>query len=554
MELVHLLEEGISDYEERAELEQYTCVNDAMNVLAEEEANLNEEIVEDEEETGHPSNLYDENLEYEIQVPINAFNKIQRYNLEPDEAYEHHNISHAGSRAITTIFNKMLSDLDIKKHHKLQIREANLALVKKTIGRSMTVSHEICVDGCYLFDKEKDQDLACCPICNKARTGSKFKMVSIAEKIAQLLSCRETRDLLKYRHEQDIERERREKGPATEKVYRDVFDGETYQELCQEGMFKNENGVAICINIDGFIGKYTNESMSIIHCIIMNYDPELRQVHAPIVTIYGESHNKALDSFLKPIAKELELLGNKPLIIKNNGNIVTRANFYPLMITGDDPGVSKLNHHDGAQACKHGCRICITCGYHPDDKKDPRGMYFVQRNQIIRTKDGITLKNVVGDNNTYNITQPTVFSMIPSFKGVEFFGLDEMHLLSNCGKFVYELVSPKFNKRFCNEQLPNKYPFHLPIEKRLVIAESLARSRSTIPLSFSGSFEKLNDNTKHLYRSIDWIDFLCEVVPTIVAPLFSNPHTRMALTSLSMTCKMANQFEITASELASIKR
>ncbi|CAO3658608.1 unnamed protein product [Rhizopus stolonifer] len=224
------------------------------------------------------------------------------------------------------------------------------------------------------------------------------------------------------------------------------------------------------------------------------------------------------------------------------------------MITGDGPDVSKLIHHDGAHACKHGCRIFITRGCHPDDKKDPRGMYFVQRNQLIRIKDGITLKNVVGDNNTYNITQPTVFSMIPSFKGVEFFGLDEMYLLSNCGKFVYELVSPKFNKRFCNEQLPNKFLFNLPIEKRLVIAESLVRSRSTIPLSFSGSFEKLNDNTKYLYKSIDCIDFLCEVVPTIVAPLFSNPHTKMALTSLSMACKMANQFEITASELTSIKR
>lgn len=47
-----------------------------------------------------------------------------------------------------------------------------------------------------------------------------------------------------------------------------------------------------------------------------------------------------------------------------------------------------------------------------------------------------------------------------SFLGVEFFGLDEMHLISNVAKQLYNLLTKSNNSKFCPPScLPKDYPF-----------------------------------------------------------------------------------------------
>ncbi|KAG1436752.1 hypothetical protein G6F56_013422 [Rhizopus delemar] len=139
---------------------------------------------------------------------------------------------------------------------------------------------------------------------------------------------------------------------------------------------------------------------------------------------------------------------------------------------------------------------------------------------MMRTKT--QLKN--GDP-LYKIVQKFLFAELPSFSGVSFFGLDEMHLIAHgIGKHVYELIIANIkgssnifytdeNKR----QKKDSYTFHFTAEEIKKMGEALEQSRSTIPTSFQGSWDNIFakiDGT----RAVDWLDFLLHVVPIVVAP------------------------------------
>lgn len=130
----------------------------------------------------------------------------------------------------------------------------------------------MCDDGCYLFDSKTDGDMIQCPICKKPRNGKIVKMARIGQKLANLLSNADMRQMLKEGRN-DREEPRTEEG---EKVYGDYFDGEVYSEL-KKTHFQGEYDIGVSLHIDGYQSKNSTETMCIINCIIMNFDPSIRK-------------------------------------------------------------------------------------------------------------------------------------------------------------------------------------------------------------------------------------------------------------------------------------
>jgi hypothetical protein len=106
-----------------------------------------------------------------------------------------------------------------------------------------------------------------CPECltkRNPRNGVVLKTVSILDKIAQLLACDHTREMIK-----DYRSNFKHDGK-----YRDVFSGEIYNQL--KGQFLGDHDVVIGLCVDGFTSKNSKESLVMIHAIIFSFDPSER--------------------------------------------------------------------------------------------------------------------------------------------------------------------------------------------------------------------------------------------------------------------------------------
>lgn len=140
--------------------------------------------------------------------------------------------------------------------------------------------YSVCVNGCMLFNDEKEE----CDHCKEKRykqvvnslqttniPAASIKIISIGDVISQLLGNQKTRKLLRYRAERDTE----------EGVINDYFDGEDYKNFKKNhAAFENPDDVAIAIYTDGFINENKGKNhFTLIHVIILNYDPFLRFVN-----------------------------------------------------------------------------------------------------------------------------------------------------------------------------------------------------------------------------------------------------------------------------------
>jgi hypothetical protein len=91
-----------------------------------------------------------------------------------------------------------------------------------------------------------------------------LKTVSILDKVAQLLACDHTREMIKeyranFKHDGK---------------YRDVFSGEIYDQLKEQ--FLGDHDVVIGLCVDGFTSKNSKQSLVMIHVIIFSFDPSER--------------------------------------------------------------------------------------------------------------------------------------------------------------------------------------------------------------------------------------------------------------------------------------
>ena len=102
-----------------------------------------------------------------------------------------------------------------------------------------------------------------------------------------------------------------------------------------------------------------------------------------------------MNSYLLPIVKELSKLNRKPLLVKRHLENIAVSRVTTLYVSGDGVQCNELMNFAG-HCSRHGCRFCLTRGEHRVDvgsTNAKHGMYFQQRNQEIRSRDSLVLKD-----------------------------------------------------------------------------------------------------------------------------------------------------------------
>ncbi|KAI8966907.1 hypothetical protein BDF20DRAFT_830676, partial [Mycotypha africana] len=267
-----------------------------------------------------------------------------------------------------------------------------------------------------------------------------------------------------------------------------------------------------------------------------------------LAVLYG-NRAKDIKSFLKPICDELKELEKKPLRVFRNGEYITEANVYCLGVASDLMEASKLMNHSGHQGL-YGCKwckskihtsdfatrsvanktfqiisYCLAEGQHAEDEGKPKS----------------TICNMFGDLCTFN---------------VHFQLMDEFHLFTNVARLINEVVSPPFNSKYKYNGNADTYPFLLKCRSYgPLIKQATDMSRAEIPPQFHASWKGINicDRLKGQYRSTDWINWLINIVPTLITPAFMDVDAATALNKLCHAVKLATQWTISEEQLTTIR-
>ncbi|OAD79358.1 hypothetical protein PHYBLDRAFT_58409 [Phycomyces blakesleeanus NRRL 1555(-)] len=259
----------------------------------------------------------------------------------------------------------------------------------------------------------------------------------------------------------------------------DIFDGDNYKQLVQQGLFSNPNDIAIrLLPMDPSI-RYTNKYL------------------LQLAILPGPKKPTHLDSFLISIINELQDLEAHDLVVKHNGVELCRFKVYLLLASGNIPAVADMAHI-GSHTSLFGCRFCETKGKCPTNRW--HGMYFDDISAQLRPLEDFKVGNPLK-----NIYQPSIYTQLSTFSGSSFFVLDELHLIARgIGKLVYNLITitlikeTKFYYTHPDSTLnTTKYPFHIPRADLVTIGNCITSSQKYIPTSFQGSFDnvfaKIND-------------------------------------------------------------
>ena len=403
------------------------------------------------------------------------------------------------------------------------------------------IKYDICSKGCMMY--QKDDGLTRCTYCNRPRFSSKHDtdgnkkpertmiQLPLMDQLAALIKNEKTRGDLMYRAELP---------PQTAGVYKDVFDGNAYNELRDHGCFEGKLDIAIALYTDGFIVK--EQPLTIIHVIILNLPPSIRYEKENMIQIgiiYGEEAPKDLYSFLQPLMNDLEALETTGMNIVADDGETYIVRVHCMLATGDGPAASKMMHHKGHQ-CAFGCRFCVIQGAgvakNPGERKT--GMYFESKKNAPATPR--TVDSFETGDWDRGIKKPVPFAKLKSFKGASFFGLDIMHLLGPCvGRQFWELL--------CGEHGKENNPLYLMPAIRRKIGLAIVNSTPLLPSSFTSCTKDISQNTR--LKSIDWIDFMRYMVPTIVLEHYKDAATRKAIFALTQVYRIAFQKEITDKEI-----
>jgi hypothetical protein len=113
----------------------------------------------------------------------------------------------------------------------------------------------------------------------------------------------------------------------------------------------------------------------------------------PIAVLYGNA-KKDYMPFIKVIVDELKESSKCRLKISKNGKLIADTRVHLFACIGDGLEQQALMGHRGV-AHTNGCRYCICCGEHPNDKGEGNnhGMYFVDRKAAMRTKESLALND-----------------------------------------------------------------------------------------------------------------------------------------------------------------
>lgn len=149
-----------------------------------------------------------------------------------------------------------------------------------------------------------------------------------------------------------------------------------------------------------------------------------------------------------------------------------------------------------------------------------------------------------------------VISSIPTFSGVPFFCLDEMHLIGGgVAHLVFKFFDYSTRSKYLGTRGPTEYSFRLddllqPRKGMETLHGLIKRCASKVPKSFEGSFKA----KFAFYRAVDWQNFLLLAIPNIMLMHIVQIEARDALMNLVKGCNLSLRRELTERDLIRIKK
>ncbi|OAD67250.1 C2H2-type zinc finger transcription factor [Phycomyces blakesleeanus NRRL 1555(-)] len=430
-------------------------------------------------------------------IGSNTFTKAELISIHLSQLMLQHRISRAAYRDIVRFVNTIIRD-----HNEIMLEPGAKISHGKTVNallksKSSVKGHEydVCPNGCQLYGINDNQES--CVDCGKPRyktdteqsqtPAASMKLMSVGGMFSQILADSATRELLHYRANRE----------SVASQLTDIFDGENYKQLVQQGLFSNPDDIAIGLYTNGFVNqKKGKSSYTIVHAVVFNLDPSIRYTNEYLLyltILSGPKKSTHLDSFLMPIISEIKDLEMHSLVIKSNGVEICRAKIHLLLASGDIPAVADMAHI-GSHANDTECTLKIVlllCNLW----KTSKPAILCKRNQ----KAHLRLDHCVpyqGDKNFYTHPDDTLST--------------------------------------------TEYPFFIPRTSLVTIGNFITSSRPYIPVSFQGSFDNVFSKIDGT-RAVDWLDFLLYIVPTLVIPFLSNRAVKTAVLSLVKGCALALQ-------------
>lgn len=151
---------------------------------------------------------------------------------------------------------------------------------------------------------------------------------------------------------------------ASDYTYKDIFDGEHYNNLVQRGYFRNDTDVAIGLSTDSFqiFKKWGYDCWPI---LVINYNLplEVRLEKQNLIlcrAILGPSQPKDLDTFLFLLYEELHKLEDRVECIDGYDETKFQLHAYLMSICRDMPAIAKIARLKGM----NGICLCRYCKIH----------------------------------------------------------------------------------------------------------------------------------------------------------------------------------------------
>ncbi|OAD71751.1 hypothetical protein PHYBLDRAFT_72820 [Phycomyces blakesleeanus NRRL 1555(-)] len=434
---------------------------------------------------------------YSNRIGSNTFTKAELMSIHLSQLMLRHRISRATYRDIVQFVNTIIPD-----YNEIMLEPGAKISHGKTVDALLKSKSSV-----------KDYEYDVCPNgCPFQTPSASMKLMSVSDMFSQMLTDPATRELLHYRANRESVA-----GQLT-----NIFDGYSYKQLMQQGLFSNPDDIVIRLYTNGFINqKKGKSSYTIVHAVVFNLVLSIRYTNEYLLQLAilpGPKKPTHLDSFLMPIISKIKDLEVHDLVIKSNGVEVCHAKIHLLLAF-----------------------VCLVAESAKQREKP-------------QTTDGTecTLKIVLLLCDLWKTSKLAILEL-STFSRSSFFALDELHLVARgIGKHIYNLITvsltkeTKFFYTHPDDTLSTtEYPFFIPRTGLVTIGNCITSSRPYISVLFQGSFDNvfsIIDST----HAVDWLDFLLYIVPTLVVPFLPNRAVKTAVLSLVKGCALTLQWTLTS--------
>ena len=172
---------------------------------------------------------------------------------------------------------------------------------------------DMCKDSCCAFTGIYVNDLTC-RLCGLGRytTSDNSNKAPKPQKSAIYIPLLDRFRIQYANSERAVKLRYRSQREECDDGYSDIFDGNLYKELVEEGFFTDERDIALIGSTDGYqIFRQKTDDCWVVMFINANLSPDIRVKKENLLISPGPNQPKDFNSFLRPIIDELKLLQGK---------------------------------------------------------------------------------------------------------------------------------------------------------------------------------------------------------------------------------------------------